>query len=340
MKTLIPILTAFILFAACDDILLPEQPDDNPVGNFELLWDDFDKLYGGFEVKNLDWDGLYAQYRSLIHDQSTDHDLYEALTGMLKHLNDNHVFLFPTNPTLEPFVSGVLGDLVTFDDFKLSVVQDHYVPDWKEPEESIQHGWINDEIAYVHFSNFNEGAGIYKTQMEKLVKKYQDAEGMIIDVRNNEGGYDQASVLVAGYFATEKVDAFRFRLRNGPDHDDFTDWRNYSVEPEGDQQFTKNVVVLTHRFTISAAETFVLSMDRFDHVTVVGDTTSGAFSDVIRRELPNGWAYGVAVGDWRAHDGTSYEGIGFPPDVIVENNPEDLAEGRDEALEQALELFR
>jgi carboxyl-terminal processing protease len=80
-------------------------------------------------------------------------------------------------------------------------------------------------------------------------------------------------------------------------------------------------------------------MSRIDHVTIVGDTTSGAFSDMNSRELPNGWIYTLSIGDWRTFDGISYEGIGLPPDIVVQNDSTDVANGRDEALEKAISII-
>ncbi|MEQ8705080.1 MAG: hypothetical protein RIC19_14235 [Phaeodactylibacter sp.] len=57
-------------------------------------------------------------------------------------------------------------------------------------------------------------------------------------------------------------------------------------------------------------------------------------------ELPNGWGYSMSIGEWRAADGRSYEGIGLPPDEVVQNVRADYLNGRDEALERAIELLR
>jgi transcriptional regulator with XRE-family HTH domain len=79
-----------------------------------------------------------------------------------------------------------------------------------------------------------------------------------------------------------------------------------------------------------------MEFKRLDHVTIIGDTTSGAFSDMIARELPNGWVYTISIGDWRDHNGISYEGIGFPPDIVIQNKAEDIASGYDKVLERAI----
>jgi hypothetical protein len=42
-----------LLLSSCEKILLYEEPVNNPVNNFEILWNDIDQKYGGFLVKNL-----------------------------------------------------------------------------------------------------------------------------------------------------------------------------------------------------------------------------------------------------------------------------------------------
>jgi C-terminal processing protease CtpA/Prc len=76
------------------------------------------------------------------------------------------------------------------------------------------------------------------------------------------------------------------------------------------------------------------------HVTFVGDTTSGAFSNQINRELPNGWGYSLSIGQWVDANGLSYEGKGLPPDVVVQNKKQDVVNGKDEALEKPIELLK
>ena len=75
-------------------------------------------------------------------------------------------------------------------------------------------------------------------------------------------------------------------------------------------------------------------------ITHMGDTTTGGFSDVVKRQLPNGWFYGVSVGDYRNADNVSLEGIGIVPDVLVKNTAEDLEMGRDKMLEAARDALQ
>ena len=97
---------------------------------------------------------------------------------------------------------------------------------------------------------------------------------------------------------------------------------------------------MTNRSTVSAGETLALAMRTLPQLSTVGDTTQGAFSNAITRELPNGWLYSLSIGDWRAADGTSYEGIGLPPDTVVHNEVQELRNGIDRVLDTAIDLLR
>jgi len=330
---------AGLFLASCDKMLLPDETPNNPVNNFDDLWNAYDQMYGGFVVKNIDWDSVYTVYRPQINENSSDEELYLVLTQMLEILYDNHVYLMPANSNLEMYQSGILGDLKTCNDFNVSVVKDNYLSDEKVLEDAIFYGKLSDDIGYIYIGSMGKSEKYYENAMNEIINSLSDTKAIVVDIRSNEGGMDQNSVLIAGYFANQEKVAFSFKLRNGPEHDDFTPFANYYVKPEGSSQYLKPVILLTNRFSVSAAETFTFAMSELENVTIVGDTTSGAFSDVISRELPNGWIYGVSVGDWRNAHGVSYEGIGFPPDVVVKNDSADVATGIDKALEKAIEII-
>lgn len=56
-------------------------------------------------------------------------------------------------------------------------------------------------------------------------------------------------------------------------------------------------------------------------VTVIGQNTQGAHSDVLTRTLPNGWTLGLSNEVLRLADGRVYEGVGIPPDRATPSNP-------------------
>jgi hypothetical protein len=328
------------LAISCNKVLLDDVEPNSSVSNFDLLWEDFDALYGGFTTKNLNWDSLYTIYRPMVNKNSSDEELFQAMTGLLDHLDDSHVRLHTTNPDLPFYRSGIEGRLKTFADFNLDVVKDNYLVEKKQYNLYITYGKLENNIGYIHLQNMNEGIHGFKKAFNDILDYLKSTDGIVLDIRANSGGMDREAVYIAGRFANEEKTAFKFRLRNGPEHNDFTDFYDYTVKPEGKWQYTKNIALLTQRFTISAAETFVLTLKRFDYVTTIGDTTCGAFSDVMSRELPSGWVYSLSVGDWRDFEGRSFEAIGLAPDILIENKEEDIQTGKDEALETAIDFLK
>lgn len=82
----------------------------DPVVNFETLWRMFDRNYGSFIPKRIDWDLLYRIYRPKVNSRTNDRDLFEVMSRLLEHLNDNHVKIQSRRPP-RFFRSGVLGNL-------------------------------------------------------------------------------------------------------------------------------------------------------------------------------------------------------------------------------------
>jgi len=337
---LLVILIVTLFFSSCDKMLLPGETKNNPVSCFDDLWNNFDRMYGGFVVKNINWDSLYSVYRPRLNENSSDEELYNVLTLMLDELNDNHVILVPANSHLESYQSGILGKQKTFSDFKESTISNNYLLEKKSIGETIFYGKLQENTGYIHLANMEGSKIFYQNALKEILDYMKNTDGLVLDIRNNEGGMDMNSVFIAGHFATTDQVAFKFRLRNGPGHNDFTSFTDYRIKPEGETQYIKPVVLLTNRFTISAAETFTLSMAQLDNVTIVGDTTSGAFSDAIQRILPNGWVYAISVGDWRNAEGISYEGVGYPPDILIKNDSTDVANGKDKVLERAIDILK
>ncbi len=93
--------------------------------------------------------------------------------------------------------------------------------------------------------------------------------------------------------------------------------------------------------SISAAETFTQALlKRPLPVTRVGETTQGVFSDVLSRQLPNGWHFGLP-NERFVTDGKNYDVVGIAPDIAVESfTPAALATGNDAGVVKALEILR
>jgi carboxyl-terminal processing protease len=337
---LVMIVPCLFIMASCEEDLIGTEQVNTPVNNFEYFWKTLDTHYGLFDVKQIDWNQLYSEYRPQVNDQMTDEELYNVLTSLIIQLNDNHVNLYPTNGTLPVFPGGVIryedGELTILkvqEDYALDVAK-NYVPTLKQATEFIRYGTIENNIAYLNVQGTDSQKDTQQA-LEKILTEVQNTQSLILDLRGHYGGMDAVSQLVAGHFSNETKLYMTSRKRNGPNHSDFTTINEWYLRP-GYPAYTKPVFVLTSRFTQSAGETLTLALKELSHITCIGDTTAGGLSDNPNFELPNGWIFSVSVGDYRASDGTSYEGKGIPPSLYTKTTRNDLLAGKDPTLEQAI----
>jgi len=100
MKYGIQLLAAILILAPAASVYAQHsntQQLSPPEQQFEDLWRAFDDQYALFEVKGVDWEALYRIYRPHVSATTTEEELFKVLTGMLGHLNDNHVILTATS---------------------------------------------------------------------------------------------------------------------------------------------------------------------------------------------------------------------------------------------------
>jgi carboxyl-terminal processing protease len=314
----------------------PAQSLSEPERNFEALWKTFDEKYSHFGVKNIDWQVVYRIYRPKVTPKTTDGELFDVLASMIAHLNDNHVGL--RSPSRR-FGAGILQEL-RMEDFSLDLVKETYLKGKALPlhDGVFHYGWLTDTIGYFHFRGFGNvdesGAAV-----DTILKEFGNARALVVDVRGNGGGDDRVGRAIASRFADRKRLYMTVALRNGPKHDDFAAPVEWFVEPAGPMPFTKPVVLVTHRFSVSAAENFALAMRTLPHVIQAGDLTSGAFADTAPHTLPNGWRFSVPFNLFRDRDGFCWEGIGIPPDYRQLNSKADVDAKRDRVLELAIALI-
>ena len=338
------VLICLLAIASCLDG--SSQKISSPEKNFEHLWQTFDRDYALFEAKGIDWNALYQVYRPKITAGTTDQELFEILSKILGHLNDNHVRLRSQNPD-RSFSAGYLHQ--RFGANKSELFRDlmssrplptkYKLRDQAESSNGVfSFGWISADIGYFHFSGFGDINASTRT-IDQLMLLFKNAKALIVDVRRNGGGDDRVGKLIADRFADKKRLYMTTQKRNGPKHSDFDDKKYWYVEPDGPHQFTKSVVLLTDRTSISAAENFTLAMRILPHVTVVGDLTSGCFADVYTDRLPNGWQFGCSYNLFLDHEGFCWEGVGVPPDLFAPNKLDFLDDEEDKAIELAMALL-
>jgi len=322
-----------------------------PEKSFEHFWRTFDDKYALFDTKGVDWNALYRVYRPKVSEETTDDELFQILSDLLGHLNDNHVTLSSKNPDrffsagyLYQLFSGTGGSANAYEAFQKMMaerpVPKHYfVKGLQEKAGGIfAYGWAEDSVGYFHLNSF-ANLDASREAIDEIVKAFRDAKAIIIDVRRNMGGDDRVGKVIADRFSDKRRLYMTIRDRNGPNHDDFADPKEWYVEPDGPAQFTKTILLLTDRTSVSAAENFALAMKVLPHVVQIGDLTSGCFADAAEDELPNGWSFSYSYNLFTDHRGFCWEGIGIPPEIRQVNTEADIRQGRDRVFEVAVAII-
>lgn len=331
-----------LLICGCTELLIEEPVPSGPLQSYDVFGQDFAEKYGLFEVRNVDWPVLLEKYRAPLALHPTEDKLYDALTGLILELDDSHVSLSHPTGAFESFTGGIYGKLerLHFHDMDFELVKSSYLSLIDSLPERIYYGTVAEGIGYIYLPEIHDEPGFYSSYMPLVLKSLDNTHGIIVDVRNNTGGEDESSCVIAGFFADGTKHFMTSRYKVGPRPTDFSKPRNWYVKPSTGEPYLKPVVLLTNRYSVSSAEVFTMAMTSFGHVVHLGDTTAGAFSDAVSRQLPNGWGYSLSVGDYRTAENVSFEGIGLAPEVLVENTPEDIESGVDRVLEAAIAILK
>ena len=203
----------------------------------------------------------------------------------------------------------------------------------QEPVISSQQ--LSSGVGVIRINNFDLSNGLMMIRaFDSALNKFHDAPGIIIDVRNNGGGFSVLADLIAGrFFSDPIVYGEEFYCSRLPQHF----WRKsmkYRVIPRG-KIYNGPVALITNPFTFSSADTFVAAMTNQDRAVVVGRKTAGATGNPITVQLPGGGRARFSTGDFLLPSGISLEGTGFEPDIPVSWTREDLILGNDPDLDAA-----
>lgn len=332
MKMRFALLLLALTATGCADAVLGPEASTDRGAIFDDLWSEVDRRYPYLEYKHIDWATLGAQYRPQAVAATNDAAFANVLGRLLEELHDMHVSITPGG-TATPlrYVGPHERTPAVFD---VRTVDARLISPANTAGGHLRFGMASTEVGYVRIASFADGD--WNAEMDEALKSMPNAKALIIDVRDNKGGSRNLALSVAGRFASREQVFGYIRLRNGPKHDDFTDFIEQRVRPSG-TRFPGPVTVLTNRRTMSAGEDLVLALRALPGVTVVGDTTAGATGAPIPRELANGWSYQISEFIQYTRDKKPFEDVGLAPDIVVKGETGDVLARRDRAFDLAFD---
>lgn len=199
--------------------------------------------------------------------------------------------------------------------------------------ETVTSQMLNDQNAYIHISQF--GVNTYDEfaqQFNDLVK--QGMKRLVLDLRNNPGGYMEVAVNIADSFIDEGEIVYTLD-KNGKR-------RDYMAKA-GKTQLP--MVVLTNGGSASASEILVGALSAYDLATIVGEKTFGKGVTQIPYKFWDGSIMKITDSRYYTPDGVCIDHQGIAPDVEVKMNIENYTsiDGPDTIgdiqLKKALEIL-
>lgn len=180
------------------------------------------------------------------------------------------------------------------------------------------------KLGYIRMLSFSEGV---HADLAAAVEKVEGegAEGIVIDLRGNPGGLLDEAVLSASVFLPEDEVVVSTRSRTQGDSVHKTVGGNLPQLP---------LVVLIDRNTASAAEILTAALADDGDATVVGTRSYGKGVFQETKDLANGGALKLTVGEYFTPDGVNLARVhGIHPDVRVSDDPHTAVdEGKQRAL--------
>lgn len=189
----------------------------------------------------------------------------------------------------------------------------------------------NEWLAYIQFYHFTENsADQFAGTIQQALR--ENPKGIILDVRNNPGGYLEIAVDIASWFLSkgEMVVIEDY----GNSHKNEHRSRGYGYLED------MPTVVLINEGSASAAEILSGALRDIKGIKIVGQTSFGKGSVQQLEKLRDGSSAKITVAKWLTPAGTDINEEGIVPDEEIELTSEDLDEMRDPQLDKAIELLK
>ncbi len=207
-----------------------------------------------------------------------------------------------------------------------SIRQAHYEK-WVRDRRELVHRLSKNRIGYIHIQSMSQPS-LEKFEM-MLYKEAHDRDGLIIDVRNNGGGWTTDYIL-----AMLMVKNHAFTRGRGS-------WETgYPQDRRPLYAFTKPIVAMCNQNSYSNAEIFSWAIKTLKRGPLVGNQTFGAVISTGGAYLIDGSLVRLPGRGWYVEgSGTNMEHHGCVPDYIVPLTPYDEELNRDPQLVKAVEVL-
>ncbi|MFG0305365.1 MAG: S41 family peptidase [Phycisphaerales bacterium JB040] len=207
---------------------------------------------------------------------------------------------------------------------------------------NFEHRWLDPgplglpEGTRIGYISFDVWLQTIPRQFDGAMVEFQDADGLIIDLRGNIGGIGAISMMIGRYLVDERASLGTMRMRDQEMHFNMQPVM-VSMTGEDLEPYDGPVAVLIDGGSASTSEIFAAGIRELGRARLFGSATPGMALPAMMSTLPSGDVLLHAMAGFETPGGFTMEQAGVTPDVDAPWTRESLLEGRDDALDAAAE---
>ena len=199
--------------------------------------------------------------------------------------------------------------------------------------QSVKSDLINDNIGYIRLTSFNDNSSEQiKRQIEKL-KKNENVNSFILDLRNNPGGLLSQAIRISDFFL-ENGEIVSTKSRKKSEN------RKWFAK-KGDVINGKTLIILINYGSASASEIVAGALKDHKRAIILGESSYGKGSVQSIIPLKNKGAIRLTVAKYYLPSGKSISEVGVKPDIEVNEEGDDfrIKTDTDNQLNYAIKLL-
>jgi carboxyl-terminal processing protease len=199
--------------------------------------------------------------------------------------------------------------------------------------QSVKSDLLDNSIGYIRLTSFNDNSSQQIKKQIDILKKNEDLNAFILDLRNNPGGLLSQAIKISDFFL-ESGEIVSTKSRKKSEN------RKWFAK-KGDVTNGKTLLVLINYGSASASEIVAGALKDHKRAIILGERSygKGSVQSIIR--LKNEGAIRLTVAKYYLPSGKSISEVGVRPDIEVDEKGDDfrIKTDTDNQLNYAIKLL-